>query len=140
AQSQSGRADLAGKELALARKLDPNDPTAWLYSALILQQGNRVNEAVHDLGQAKSVNEHRGVFRSRMLLDQDRAVQRANLASIYRDAGMFDASVREASPAVGDDYANASPHVFLSESYDAQRPPNMINPHHETAWVHELPS
>jgi len=138
AQSQAGRADLAAKELALARKLDPNDPTTWLYSALILQRGNRVNEAVRDLRQAESVNENRGVFRSRMLLDQDRAVQRANLASIYRDAGMIDVSVREASRAVGDDYANASAHLFLSESYDALRDPKLINLRYETAWFSEL--
>jgi tetratricopeptide (TPR) repeat protein len=138
AQSQAGRADLAAKELALARKLDPNDPTAWLYSALILQQDNRLNEAVHDLRQASRVNENRSVFRSRMLLDQDSAVQRANLASIYRDAGLIDVSVREASRAVSDDYANASAHLFLSESYDALRDPKLINLRYETAWLSEL--
>src|SRR6185369_15490569 len=39
----------AVKELALARSLDPNDPTAWLYSALLNQQRSRINEAVDDL-------------------------------------------------------------------------------------------
>ena len=39
----------AEQELKLARKLDPNDPTGWLYSALLLQQQNRINEAIGDL-------------------------------------------------------------------------------------------
>ncbi|MCI0534247.1 MAG: FecR domain-containing protein, partial [Verrucomicrobiales bacterium] len=33
--------ELAVKELRLAKKLDPNDPTPWLYSALFNQQRNR---------------------------------------------------------------------------------------------------
>jgi tetratricopeptide (TPR) repeat protein len=138
AQHHAGRTDLAEKELALARKLDPNDPTAWLYSALLLQQGNRPIEALQNLQEAGRVNDNRGVYRSQMLLDQDRAVQRANLASIYRDAGLIDVSVREASRAVEDDYANASAHLFLSESYDALRDPKLINLRYETPWLSEL--
>jgi len=66
------------------------------------------------------------------LLDQDRAVRSANLAGIYRDAGMFDVSVREASRAVSYDYANYSAHLFLASSYDALRDPNRINLRYET--------
>jgi tetratricopeptide (TPR) repeat protein len=39
----------ATKELQLAKKLDPNDPTAWLYSALLNQQNNSINDAIRDL-------------------------------------------------------------------------------------------
>src|SRR5260221_2337623 len=87
----------AEKELALARKLDPNDPTSWLYSALLNQEGNRINEAVNDLERSKELNENRSVFRSRLLLDQDQAVRGANLAAIYRDAGMCAISVQGGS-------------------------------------------
>ena len=41
--------DLASKEFKLAIKLDPKDPTPWLYSALLKQQQNRINEAIGDL-------------------------------------------------------------------------------------------
>ena len=41
------------------------------------------------------MNDNRRLFRSRLLLDQDRAVRSANLAAIYRDAGMTDLSVRK---------------------------------------------
>jgi tetratricopeptide (TPR) repeat protein len=128
----------AERELNLAKKLDPPDPTAWLYSALLKQQQNRVNEAIVDLEQSKELNENRSVFRSQFGLDQDRAVRRANLAGIYRDAGMFDWSVREAARAVSDDYGNYSAHLFLANSFDALRDPNLINLRYETAWFSEL--
>ncbi len=128
----------AGKELALARKLDPNDPTAWLYSALLDQQENEINEAVRDLEKSKELNDNRRLFRSRLLLDQDRAVRSANLAAIYQDAGMVDLSVREASRAVNYDYGNYSAHQFLANSYDALRDPKQINLRYETPWFSEL--
>jgi tetratricopeptide (TPR) repeat protein len=131
-------AEFAGKELDRAKELDPNDPTAWLYSALLRQQENRVNEAVSELEQSRALNENRAVYRSRQLLDQDRAVRGANLASVYRDAGMLAPAVRAASRAVADDYANASAHLFLSSSYDSVRDPRQFNLRYETPWFSEM--
>jgi Tfp pilus assembly protein PilF len=122
----------AQKELSLAKALDPDDPTAWLYSALVDQQQSRVNEAVRDLEKSIDLNENRRLFRSDLLLDQDRAVRSVNLAAVYRDAGMFDLSVREASRAVSTDYGNFSAHLFLANSYDELRDPNRINLRYET--------
>ncbi len=122
----------AAKELELAEKLDPEDPTAWLYSALLEQQYNEINDAVRDLEKSQELNNNRRVYRSRLLLDQDRAVRSANLANVYRDAGMFDLSVREAGRAVSADYANYSAHLFLANSYDQLRDPNRINLRYET--------
>jgi len=127
----------ADKELQVARKLDVNDPTSWLYSALLKQQQNRVNEAVRDLERSVELNDNRSLFRSRMLLDQDRAVRGANLASVYRDAGMDDVSVREASRAVNYDYGNYSAHLFLANSYNQLRDPQQINLRYETPWLSE---
>jgi tetratricopeptide (TPR) repeat protein len=128
----------AEKELGLAQKLDPNDPTAWLYSALLKQEQNRINEGIDDLERSKGLNDNRTLFRSRLLLDEDKAVRGANLASIYRDAGMFDFSVQEAARAVDADYANSSAHLFLANSYDALRDPKLINLRYETPWFSEL--
>ena len=128
----------AEKELTLARKLDPNDPTSWLYLALLDQQENKINDAVGDLEKSKALNDNRRLFRSRLLLDQDRAVRSANLARIYQDAGMNDVGVNEASRAVSYDYANYSAHQFLANSYDALRDPNQINLRYETPWFSEL--
>ena len=122
----------ASKELALAKKLDPNDPTAWFYSALHNQQNNQINDAIRDLEKSKSLNDNRSVYRSQLLLDQDRAVRSANLAGIYRDAGMTDVSLREAQKAVSYDYANYSSHLFLANSYEQLRDPNWSNLRYET--------
>jgi tetratricopeptide (TPR) repeat protein len=127
----------ATNELKLARDLDANDPTAWLYSALLKQQENRINEAIHDLEISTELNENRSVYRSQMQLDQDRAVRSANLANIYLDAGMIDVSVREAVRAVNYDYANYSAHLFLANSYDRLRDPKQINLRYETPWFSE---
>ncbi len=108
-------------EFALAKNLDPNDPTAWLYSALLNEQNNQVNDAVRDLEKSQELNHHRGVYRSGMLLDQDRAVRSANLARIYAEAGLDDVAVREAGRAVSADYGNFSAHLFLANSYQQLR-------------------
>ncbi|HEY1663604.1 MAG TPA: TonB-dependent receptor [Verrucomicrobiae bacterium] len=128
----------AERELALAKKLDPNDPTSWLYLALLDQQENKINDAVRSQEKSEELNDDRGLFRSRLLLDQDRAVRSANLARIYQDDGMNDVGVNEASRAVGYDYANYSAHQFLANSYDALRDPNQINLRYETPWLSEL--
>jgi len=132
AYTDAGDTERATKELARARNLDPKDPTAWLYLALLEQQNNQINDAVRDLEQSQDLNKNRRVYRSQLLLDQDRAVRSANLANAFRDAGMTDLSVREASRAVSYDYANYSAHLFLASSYDQLRDPNFINLRLET--------
>jgi tetratricopeptide (TPR) repeat protein len=127
----------AAKELRLAKKLDPNDPTAWLYSALVKRNQNRINEAVRDLEKSAALNDNRSVYRSQLMLDQDQAVRSANLANIYRDAGMTDFSVREASRAVSYDYANYSAHLFLANSYSELTGPNQIFLRYETPMLIE---
>ncbi len=135
--SHTGDDRRAMHELTLAKRLDPKDPTAWLYSALINEQRNRINEALRDLEQSQALNDNRGVYRSRLLLDQDRAVRGANKARIYQDAGMQDVSVREAARAVNTDYANYSAHLFLADSYNGLRDPRQINLRYETPWLSE---
>lgn len=93
----------AGHELALAKRFDPNDPTAWLYSALVDRDLNQLNDAVRDLEQSQRLNNNRKIYRSSLLLEQDRAMRGANLASIYRDNGMNDVALREAARAVNSD-------------------------------------
>ena len=132
ADDRAGDYPRAVRDLKRAIDLDANDPTAWLYSALLNQEHNRINQAVRDLEKSQELNDNRAVYRSRLLLDQDRAVRSANLAGIYRDAGMFDWSVREASRAVSYDYANYSAHLFLANSYQQLADPKLINLRYET--------
>lgn len=135
--SDAGDKVRAYKELTLAKGLDPNDPTAWLYAALVKRQDNLVNEAVRELEKSVDLNDNRRVYRSRFLLDQDRAVRGANLAALYADAGLEEVSLREASWAVNTDYANASAHRFLADSYNAMRDLRQINLRYETPWLSE---
>ena len=136
--SQVGDSAAAQKDLARARELDPNDPTPWLYSAVQNKQENRYNEAIADLEKSMELNANRRVYRSQFLLDQDLGVRGTNLASIYLNEGMVDVSVREAVRAVNADYASASAHLFLANSFDALRDPRRILLRYETAWFNEL--
>jgi hypothetical protein len=128
----------AQKELTLAKRLDPNDPTAWLYSALELWQENRLNEAIRDLERSEDLNDQRALFRSRLLLDQDRSVRSANLAALYDDAGFPEVSRHTALRSVGEDYANFSGHLFLANNYQALEDANDFNLRLETARQSEL--
>jgi len=133
AYSETRDSARAAKELRLATQLDPRDPTGWLYSALAKHQENRVNEAIRDLERSKAENDNRSLYRSRLLLDQDRAVRSANLARIYDEAGMTEVAYREAVRAVSSDYGNYSAHLFLANSYDQLRDPNLFDLRFETA-------
>jgi tetratricopeptide (TPR) repeat protein len=133
----AGDPERAAKELDLAKAMDPNDPTAWLYAALLDQRRNRINKGVRDLETSKALNAQRQVYRSRHLLDEDQAVRGANLAALYRDAGMVDLSRREAADAVNADYANYSAHLFLANSYNELRDPGQVDLRYESAWFNE---
>jgi tetratricopeptide (TPR) repeat protein len=128
----------AERELALAMRLDPGDPTPWLYAALLLREQLRYNESLEDLQKSSDLNDNRGVYRSRLLLDQDQAVRSASLANIYQEVGMDQVSVREAARAASLDYANASSHLFLSDSFNALRDPTDYVLRYDTAWLSEL--
>ncbi len=136
--NQVGDKRHAESELKLARDLDAGDPTPWLYSALLLQQQNRLNEGVLDLQQSQDLNDNRSVYRSRLLLDQDRAVRGANLANLYRDAGLTDWSVQEAGRAVNADYTSFSSHLFLANAFNLLRDPRQVNQRYETPWFTEF--
>ncbi len=134
----TGDALHAAKELRLAVELDPRDPTPWLYLALLHQEEHRINEGIGDLERSQALNDNRQVYRSRQLLDEDRAVRGANLAKLYQDAGMSEVSVQAASQSVGFDPANYSAHLFLADSYESLRDPARFNLRYETVWFNEL--
>jgi Tfp pilus assembly protein PilF len=133
-----GDFSLATRELHLAQKLDPQDPTAFLYSALLNQENNRINEAIRDLEKSEALNNNRSVYRSQQLLDQDQAVRGANLAGMYHDAGMDEVAQREAARAVNYDYGNYSAHLFLANSYYQLSDPNQVNLRYETPTESEF--
>jgi tetratricopeptide (TPR) repeat protein len=108
---------LAAGQFAIAKELDPLDPTPYFYDAIRKQSENRPVEALRDAEKAIELNENRAVFRSRELLDQDRAARGASLGRIYNDLGFQQLGVNEAAKALALDPASPSAHRFLSDLY-----------------------
>jgi tetratricopeptide (TPR) repeat protein len=111
------RDDLAAREFAIAKDLDPNDPTPFLYDAIRLQTENRPVEALGELQHAITLNDNRAVFRGRLLLDQDHAAQAASLARIYTDLGFDQLGAEVSSRALASDPGNAAAHRFRADLY-----------------------
>ena len=107
----------AGKELAQAKVLDPNDPTPWLYDAILLQSENRPVEALENLNKSMDLNDNRAVYRSRLLLDEDKAVRTTDLARIYQNLGFEQLGLVAARRSADEDQANYSSHLFLAGNY-----------------------
>ncbi|MGV3773776.1 MAG: tetratricopeptide repeat protein [Verrucomicrobiales bacterium] len=134
---ESGKPELALKELKRAIELDPNDPTAWHYSALIHHEQNNIYGAISDLEKSKALNRNRAVYRSSYLLDEDQAVRSANLALLYSEAGLQERGLEEARQALTLDYANYSAHGFLANAYNLLRDPGQFNLRYETPAISE---
>ena len=124
-------------ELEQAARLDPKDPTGFLYRALVHFRNHAVNESIGDLERSITLNDNRRIYRSALLLEQDKAVRGANLAGIYDANQMPKVGQIEASRAVTYDYANPSAHRFLADSYNVLRDPTRFNLRHETEWFNE---
>uniref|UniRef100_UPI00211B1D5C tetratricopeptide repeat protein n=1 Tax=Crenothrix polyspora TaxID=360316 RepID=UPI00211B1D5C len=111
------RNSLAEDQFSLAKQRDPKDPTPYFYDALKKQTENRPVEALQDLQKAMALNDNRAVYRSRQLLDSDRAARGASLAWIYDTLGFNQRGILEASNSLAVDPTNYSAHRFLSDSY-----------------------
>ena len=136
--SEVGNNEKANIELQRAKELDERDPLPWLYSAIQRKQENRYNQAIAELEKSIELNGNRGVYRSKFLLDEDRAIRGTNLAAIYENNGMTEQSVREAVRAVDANYASAPAHLFLANSYEALRDATGVLTRFEAATFNEL--
>lgn len=135
--AEEGSDPKALAEIERAKALDDEDPTAWLYSALLLFRHYDLSGAIAALEASAARNDNRAIFRSGLLLDQDAAVRSANLANIYEMAGMSDVSRRESARAVMFDYANFSAHMNLASSFNVLRDPTRFDLRNETVWFNE---
>ena len=131
-------AERAKKEFQSAKELDPNDPTPWLYSALHREQQNQYNDGVRDLERSIELNDNRSVFRSRLLLDQDRSVRSADLAALYAAIGFSEVGERAASRAVAEDLSNYSGHLFRARSLQSGEDVRRFDLRFETSRQSEL--
>jgi Tfp pilus assembly protein PilF len=125
------RGPLDGSQFAMAQDFDPNDPTAYLYDAIRLQSANQPALALEAANQSLALNDNRAVYRSRLLLDKDRASRGTTLARINRDLGFEQLGVNQSARSLGIDPSNAGAHRFLSDTYQTQ-------PRREVARVSEL--
>jgi tetratricopeptide (TPR) repeat protein len=115
------RAPLDAEQLAIAKELDPLDPTPFLYDAIRKQSENRPGEALDDLQASIEKNENRAVYRGRLQLDQDRATRGTSLARAYGDLGFTQLGVNEASKSLALAPDNAGAHRFLSDNLRSVR-------------------
>ncbi len=125
------RSDQAALQFKIAKELDPQDPTPWLYDAVQKQTLNRPVEALKDMQKSIALNDNRAVYRSRLLLDEDLAARSVSLARIYEDLGFQWLALNEGWKSLNIDPANFSAHRFLADLYFSL-------PRHEAARVSEL--
>ena len=126
------RGPLDAEQFQIAKELDPNDPTPWFYDAIRLQTENRPVEALRSLERSIALNDNRAVYRSRLLLDEDRATRGVSLApDLRRPRASSSVALVEATKSLSQDPANWSAHRFLSDTYARL-------PRHEIARASEL--
>src|SRR5918999_4266062 len=121
----------AEQQLALAKELDPRDPTPYFYDAIRKESVNRVVEAVKDLQKSIELNDNRAVYRSRFLLDEDLAARGAALGQIYSELGFQQRALVEGWKSLNTGPTNYSAHRLLADAYS-------VMPRHEIARVSEL--
>lgn len=119
------------EQFAAARTLDPRDPTPWLYQAIQRHSVNRPVEALRDLEQAVALNDHRAVYRSRFLLDQDLATRSSHLGRIYDTLGFQQRALVEGWASLAIDPASYAAHRLLADAY-------LALPRHDVARVSEV--
>jgi tetratricopeptide (TPR) repeat protein len=125
------RSKLASDQYAMAKSLDPSDPTPYFYDAIEKQTTNRPVEALQDMEKAIQLNDNRAIYRSRLLLDGDLAARSASIGRIYNDLGFQQRALVEGYRSLNFDPTNYSAHRFQADLYAAL-------PRHEIARVSEL--
>lgn len=128
---EEGRYPEAGKQLGIAKELDPADPTPFLYTAFLNYSLGRPIDALADMERSIERNNNRLVYRSRYLLDQDLSVRLTSLARIYEVLGFSTLALSEGTRGMALDPDSPVAHRFLADSYATM-------PRHQIAKVSEL--
>ncbi|WP_158044081.1 TonB-dependent receptor domain-containing protein [Skermanella pratensis] len=114
------RDDRAAGQYGIAKQLDPNDPTPFLFEGLRLRTANQPVEALAEIQRSIELNDNRAPFRSRLLLNEDLATRGAGLGRIYGDLGFERLGLPVGSASLAADPGNASVERFLSDLYGQQ--------------------
>ena len=121
---------LAGEQFILAKRLDPLDPTPWLYNALRLARSSEPVRSMEETQRSKELNDRRAPYRSRLLLDDDAAVRSADLVRSYRDLGFGQVAEKETFGVTATDPTSFAGHRLLAEAFYER-------PRHSAAQVSE---
>src|SRR5437667_375141 len=111
------RTALAGKQFDLAKQLDPKDPTPHFYDAIRKQTANNPIEALHDINESIRLNDNRSIYRSRLLLDDDKATRTTSASNIYDELGFQRLAIVESAKALAYQYGNDQAHRQLAIAY-----------------------
>lgn len=84
---QERRDGIAAAEFAIAKELDPSDPTPWFYDALRSLADNDPIGALRNLERSIALNDNRAVTRSSLLLDGDRGARTGDQGQVFRELG-----------------------------------------------------
>lgn len=128
---EEDRSPLDAEQFAMAKALDPSDPTAYFYDALRLQTENDPVGALRELQKSIELNDNRAVYRSSLQLDQDEAARNASAGRIYQDLGQEQQAIELATRSLSKDPANYSAHELLANLYVARQ-------RHEIARTSEI--
>ena len=88
-------------------------------------------QALEELRKSIALNDNRAVYRSKLLLDQDRATREVRVARGYTELGLDQLAISEAATSLSLDPASTSAHRFLADTYSESN-------RHEIARVSEL--
>ncbi len=114
------RPKLPGTQLALAKRFAPNDPTPWLYEALVKLNRNQPVEALGDLLGAINRNDNRALFRSRLAMDADLATRSASTGRVHRELGFEQLALVRGWAATAVDPTDYAAPRLLADVYSAR--------------------
>ena len=117
---EEGRTDKAAAQFQLAKEQDPDDPTAWLFSALERFDANQPVTALQELQEAEKRGAARATVRGREGLGEDTAVRNTAAGRIFDVLGFEVQAGQEGAKAVQADPTNPGAHRFLADVYRAR--------------------
>ncbi|MFK7941357.1 MAG: TonB-dependent receptor, partial [Paracoccaceae bacterium] len=112
--------DKAAAQFALAKEQDPDDPTAWLFSAIERFSANQPVTALAELQEAAKRGDARATVRGRDGLGEDQAVRDTATGRIFDVLGFEEQAGQAGADAVQSDPSNPGAHRFLADVYRAR--------------------
>lgn len=112
---QAGLREEGLRALNRAEVMDPRDPTPHLYRGIFLADLNRPAESIQALQTAIALNDNRGVYRSRLLLDRDLATKNVDLARSFQALGQTERARLTAIKSIEEDPGNNAAHFLFNQ-------------------------